>query len=159
MKRNAPLAAAFVNSSLVLLAPIAFGVIAIDGGFGRDHTVIAAPVRTLVISRLIGVVFAVLVCVPFAAVVGWRTWVHAQEYCAARSNGWRGVAESTSLGLILPTLALFRIILVKPGQSAPYVIAYSAISALVGFAIGLLLWLSAVIVLRLAGCRSAKTIA
>ena len=159
MKWNPPIAAALVNTSLVLVAPIALGVIAIDGAFGRDHTVIAAPVRTLVISRLIGVVFAVLLSVPFAAIVGWRTWVHAQEYCAARSNGWRGVAESTSLGLILPTLALFRIILVKPGQSAPYVIAYSAISALVGFAIGLLLWLSAVIVLRLAGCRSAKTIA
>ena len=89
------------------------------------------------------------VMLPFAAVAAWRTWVHAKRRLALGTSGWRGVGEAGACGLVSVLVVTMPGILTHPAQAVPYVLALGAYAVLCGLLIGLLLRMSALIVLKL----------
>jgi hypothetical protein len=103
-----------------------------------------------------------MMSIPLAAVASWRTWVLAQRVLAREGTAWRGVAEAAAFGflLTLPFIApitIGRLFVPGPwsraeavGLGGAYLVAYGVLGALIGFALGLLLLATGLIVLRVA---------
>ena len=110
--------AAIVNALLVLLVPVGWSVAAwltIDSS-GRARARVSPNLEHTVAT--LGLMAAVIApFVPLAMISGWRTWVHAQRYCAQQGRGWQGVAEAGVLGFIVAIVVLARGILTRPADA------------------------------------------
>ena len=148
--RNRPArVAAVVNGLLAFPVPAGFMILALISASGQAwpaelavHRPTTAPI--VVESVLFGVVFAVL-----GAVAAWRTWVHALRYQSGASRYWQGVGEAAAVGFLVAALYLLRGIITRPREAPPYVIFYGSAAAMFGAIIGVILRVSATIVLRL----------
>ena len=150
MQRRSESVAAVVNGLLVMLLPLA--VLAAGSNIDLDHfdasvtaDVPGAPRMWATIRMLIPISLLLL---PFALLAGWRTWVYARRWCDQREAGWRAVAEAGACGLILALVYLARGIVTRPAEAPPYVIVYGGAALLVGVVVGVILRMTAILVLK-----------
>ena len=142
-------AAAIVNGLIVLLLPI---VLLVVGSYVQPHSDTSVTVRAPGSSSRPPYLFlmeAALWWFPFAALAAWRTRVHAKRWRERQVGSWRGVAEAGACGFAVALAVLARGIVTRPTEAAPYVIAYGGFALVVGLVIGLLLRMTALLVLRL----------
>jgi hypothetical protein len=85
---------------------------------------------------------------PLATLAAWRTWVHATRWRARRIAGWLGVAEAGATGFLIALIYLAQGILTRPTEAPPYVLVYGGLALILGLLVGLVLQLTALIVLR-----------
>lgn len=142
-------AAAVVNGLLVFGVPAAFMALALISASSQgwpgafpDHRPTTA--RVVLETVQFGAVFAAL-----GAAAAWRTWIHALRYQSGASRGWQGVGEAAAVGLLVALLYLLPGIITRPREAPPYVIFYGSAAAILGAIIGVILRVSATIVLRL----------
>lgn len=103
-------------------------------------------------ARLVTTVGAYVVALaPFAMAAAWRTFVHTKRWLETGASGWRGILEAGACGLAGALIVLLPGIVTKPLQAPPYVIAYGGLSAIIGLALGLVLWTTATLTLKLFG--------
>jgi hypothetical protein len=143
------IAAAVVNGLLVLLLPPAL-LVAGNLLFNSDSdysVTVRASERSLLLPALSILVRMEMVLLPFAALAGWRTWVHAGDWRTGR-RGWRGVAEAGACGLFVALAYLAPGIVTRPMDAPPYVIAYGGAALVLGLVAGLLLRTTGVLVLK-----------
>jgi hypothetical protein len=107
--------------------------------------------RLVIESLQFGLVFAAL-----AAIGAWRTRVHALQYLAGRSVGWRGVGEAAACAFMVAVLYLALGIVTRPREAPPYVIIYGGAATVLGAVVGLVLRAIAMIVLRLSRSAAAS---
>lgn len=141
--------AAVVNGLLVFGVPTGFMIVALVSASPRawpDRIAADRPSidRVVVDSAQFG-----LVCAVLAVVAAWRTWVHALRYLSGASRGWRGVGEAAAVGLSVAILYLARGIITRPSEAPPYIFSYGSVAAILGAAVGLVLRMTATMVLRL----------
>jgi hypothetical protein len=151
--------AALVNAVIVYLLPLALvGAIALfasDYSNGATRVVGVDPDRAAVWSRRLQFTGAYLIgLAPFAMAAGWRTFVHARQWLEKGSRGSQGILEGAACGFAGAVLALVPGIVTKPMQAPPYVLAYGGLAAVLGLAVGIVLWISAILTLRLYGRRA-----
>lgn len=89
---------------------------------------------------------AMNVVAPFALVAAWRTWVHARRRLAGEGPGWKGVAEAGGLGLV--TGAFYLLPALRNPSALPVVTAYLLVATVLGLAIGAVLAVVSITVLR-----------
>jgi phosphate/sulfate permease len=65
------------------------------------------------------------------------------------SRGTQGILEGAACGLVAAVLVLLPGIVTKPMQAPPYVLAYGGLAAVLGLAVGAVLWFGATLTLRL----------
>jgi len=142
---------AIVNALVVFLLPIALvGTLAALGSdSSNSSTAVRARGPNYLQHRLTLLVAYATGVAPFAMGAAWRTFVHARNWLEHGRPGWWGVLEAGTLGFLAAVLILLPGIVTRPTEAPPYVIAYGGLSLLVGLAIGLILWATATITLRL----------
>jgi hypothetical protein len=142
---------ALVNAAVVMLLPIAFASgVALFRRDPNGSTVVGylpagehyRKLAQFWVSYVIGVS-------PFAMAAAWRTFVHTKRWFESGAVGWRGVLEAGACGFIAAVIVLLPGILTRPLQAPPYVIAYGGISAVLGLVIGVVLWTTATLAVRL----------
>ena len=79
----------------------------------------------------------------------WRTFVHARRWLEHGSNGLLGILEGGLCGLAGAMLVLLPASMMKPTQAPPYLIVYGGLAAILGLAVGFVLWLTGSIAVRL----------
>jgi hypothetical protein len=144
--------AAIVNALLVVLMP--FGALLVGSLIFDDNSVTVRPSRSGIVSAatlVYQIGFVVALFVPLALLAGWRTWVHARRYRERQGTGWQGVAEAGALGIILALAVLAHGILSRPADALPYVVFYGGAALILGLAIGVVLRMTALLVLRVQG--------
>jgi len=157
MRRRPEAVAALVNGLFVWLLPAGISALfTIGGSLGigasdTNTTVYADGWNPLDPIMATALRFGI-VTLPFAVVAAWRTWVHAKRRRVLGTSGWQGVAEAGACGPAAILIVLIPLMLSRPthvAQVAPFVLAYAVLAALCGLLIGLLLRVSALIVLKL----------
>lgn len=88
---------------------------------------------------------------PFAMAAAWRTFVHTKRWLETGALGRRGILEAGACGFAGAVIVLLPGIVTRPLQAPPYVIAYGGLSAIIGLAVGLVLWATATLTLKLFG--------
>jgi len=150
VERRPEAEAAVVNGLLVLLLPLAVLVAGNSINLDDFDTSVTADVPGA--PRVWTVIWILirtsLVLFPFALLAGWRTWVYARRWCDQREAGWRAVAEAGACGLILALVYLARGIVTRPAEAPPYVIVYGGAALLVGVVVGVILRMTAILVLK-----------
>lgn len=146
--------AALVNAVIVYLLPLALvGAIALfasDYSSGGTRVVGVDPDRAAVWSRRIQSIGAYIMGVaPFAMAAAWRTFVHARKWLETGARGAQGILEGAACGCAGAVLVLLPGIVTRPTQAPPYLLAYGGLAAVVGLAVGVVLWVSASLTLRL----------
>jgi len=150
-------AAALTNFLLILLIAAGFMLAS-----GPDSThVYSNPTKAAFQNAAIVLIVLAVVVAPLAAVASWRTWVHARGYQTGNTTGWQGLLEAVALGFALTLPLVLPFVVARQFNPGPwgqpqafllglgYVGAYGLLGAAVGLVLGLLLWLSASIVLRI----------
>jgi len=143
--------AALVNALLVVLVPFVVGIADSMGLFMPDNTVrpsIPSGYARMA-DQFLHIATAVIPFAPFALIVGWRTWVHAKRYLEGQGTGWQGVAEGGAVGFVFALIILRGGIVTRPAEAPPYVVAYGGLALIVGLAIGVVLRLTGILVLKL----------
>ncbi len=146
--------AALVNALVVLLLPLGLmGTVALLApSFSNSgtHVVGLDPDRGAVLARRIQVTVAYVTALsPFAMAAAWRTFVHAKRWLERGDLGGQGILEGAACGFAGALLVLLPGILTKPTQAPPYVIAYGGLAAVLGLAVGVILWVTGTVALRL----------
>jgi hypothetical protein len=152
-KRAPENVAAVVNASLVLALPVAFAVALWIGlGFDTDRVTVTpySEAWLALVNVLQMGVFLVLIS-PLALLAGWRTWVHARRYREGSGTGWQGVIEAGAVGVAIAFWILAGPIAMHPVQAPPYVMFYGGAALILGLIIGLVLRMTAILVLKLQG--------
>ena len=145
--------AASVNAVIVYLLPLvlvgAIALVASDYGNNGTRVVGVDPDRAAVWSRRLEFIGAYLMgLAPFAMAAAWRTFVHTRRWLESGSRGAQGILEGAACGFAGAVLVLLPGILTKPAQAPPYLIAYGGLAAVLGLAVGAVLWCSATLTLR-----------
>jgi hypothetical protein len=141
--------AALVNGGLVVLVPQALAVL-LPVLLPDTHTVTVRPPDAPVIARTLRDLGQMAVALlPFAVLAGWRTRVHAIEWCQDGDTGWRGVLEGGAAGFLIAFLVLLQPTLLRPMDAPPYIIAYGGAAMILGLLIAFFLRITALLVLRL----------
>jgi drug/metabolite transporter (DMT)-like permease len=86
---------------------------------------------------------------PFAMAAAWRTFVHARRWLERGSRGGQGILEAAACGFAGAVLVVLPGIVTQPTQAPPYLLAYGGLAAIVGLAVGVVLWICATLTLRL----------
>lgn len=148
-------AAALTNFVLLLL--IAVGMM-LASPSNATH-VYSHPTKAAFQAAALAVLVVTFVVAPLAAVVSWRTAVHAQRFLARETSSWRGVFEAGAMGFavtlpfVLPAVVARQF---NPGAwgqpqafmlGLAYVGAYGLLGLVVGLVLGFLLRLSAMMAL------------
>ena len=150
---------AAVNALVVLLLPfIIWGIFTLfsspmDAPVRPQRSFLENALRTVV--QLVPVIMALA---PGALVAGWRSWVHAHQALERGRYGWLGVVEAAAFGfgacfLVVGSGVLARAVF-GPPQEVPvwvyfgYPAFYSAIAAVIGLVIGVILQLTGMLTLR-----------
>jgi hypothetical protein len=154
--------AALVNAVIVYLLPLALvGTIALfapDYSNGGTHVVGIDPDRAAVWSRRMQFIGAYLMgLAPFAVAAAWRTFVHARRWLEKGSRGSQGILEGAACGFAGAVLVLLPGIVTTPTQAPPYLLAYGGLAAVLGLAVGAVLWISATLTLRLYARGARRT--
>jgi len=151
---------ALVNGVVVMLLPIAFagGVKLFGNGDNNGTTVVGNLPAGEHYARIAqGAVMYAIVLSPFAMAAAIRTFVHARRWFESGATGWRGVLEAGACGFVAALLILLPGILprifTQPGLAAAYTLFYAGITLMVGLAVGLVLWTTATLTLRLLDWR------
>lgn len=150
MERHPERAAAVLNGLVVLLLPLLVmvtGAYLFNGDSDTSTTVRAYPMSAYSLVAPLG--WTALVLMPFAAVAGWRTWVHAKKWREGHGTGWTGVAEAGATALAVALIVLAPGIATRPTQAPPYVIVYGGAALILGLLVGLLLRTTALLFLFL----------
>src|SRR4051812_4962576 len=138
--------AALVNAALVVLVPTAFLAY-------QDYiSEVVRPSSATLAASVVRALPALVMLVPIATLVAFRTYVWTVAYQARRTTWWRGPVES---GAIAGALALLLMLLLTiqawfhrpPYLVAAYIAFYVVGTALIGLALGLVLAGSALLVL------------
>ena len=147
---------ALVNAAVVMLLPLAFaGTVKL---FASNHnsgtTVVGSlPAGEHYARMAQGVVIYVMALSPFAMAAAIRTFVHARRWFETGASGWRGVLEAGACGFLAALLILLPgilpRILTQPALAAAYVLFYAAMTLVPGLAVGLVLWATATLTLKL----------
>jgi hypothetical protein len=153
LRRLAPeIIPAFVNGLVVLFLPLARLLLV---SFGPDPNT-SVTVHTADWSPLLSVIRTFLgstaPMVPLALIATWRTWVHARRWREGGRDG-TAIAEAAICGVAV-ALA-FALYGAAFGQSSPLVILpgiliVSVLGAVVGAALGLVLYIVAIVALTAA---------
>jgi hypothetical protein len=149
-RREPEAVAATVNALLVLVSPIAFvaALAAVSNADTTRTTVVAFPARAALMN-LATAALIVEATLPLALFAGWRTWSHARRYRSGLGTGWQGVGEGGATGLLIALAILSPHIARRPFDAPPYIAVYGGFALVLGLSLGLVLWTSAMIVLRL----------
>ena len=141
--------AAVVNALLVLLVPIGIFIIGSIGfnSSGAVRARVSSPLA-YVAENLFQVAGFMVLFIPLAMIVGWRTWVHAKRVCEHEGTGWQGVAEAGALGFLLAIGVLAAGILTQPAKALPYVAFYGGAALLIGVVLGCGLRATGLLVLK-----------
>ena len=161
MRDRAPLVATAVNGAAVFLLP-ALGVLLfsiLQATFPERFPTVAVHAHPVspIVSALQASIYGSFVMLPLAFIAAWRTWVHATRW-QRQQRTLRGVAEAGAVGVLLVIVMLTPLALA--GRSIVAFLAipvYAAIGGLVGLVMGLMLHLTAVVVLKLASPRGKPT--
>ncbi len=142
--------AAVVNGLVVFsLPPILFGALTLSAvpypAIGQSVSPAGSSSWPEAIRVVVGGAAAM---VPYALVAAWRTWAHARRW-ESGDRGWRGIAEAGVCGVAAVLLGLLPATIRHPAQAPPYLIAYGLFGFIGGLPIGLLLFLTARLVLWL----------
>ena len=143
---------ALANGLVVYLLPLAFAAaVSIFAPLSNGTTVVGVdPDRARVWANRIQLIAAYLMgLAPFAMVAAWRTFVHARRWLEQRSYGLQGVLEGGLCGVAGALLVLLPASILKPTQAPPYLLAYGGMSAMLGLCVGLVLWITGSIAVRL----------
>lgn len=143
---------ALVNAIVVYFLPLAFAAtVAMFAPLTNGTTVVGVdPDRAHVWSNRIQLIAAYLLgLAPFAMAAAWRTFVHAKRWLERGSTGLLGILEAGLCGLAGALLVLLPASMMKPTQAPPYLIAYGGLAAILGLAVGLVLWVTGSIAVRL----------
>jgi len=150
---RAEYAAALTNFLLVLA--IAVGTSMASSSSGAH--VYSNPTKAAITAVLRPAVFAA----PLAILAFWRTWVFAERSPRMGTTGWQGVLEAAAFGFALPLPFVLPGVIARQFNPGPwdqpqafllglaYVGFYGLLGAAVGLVLGVLLRLSALVVLRL----------
>ena len=146
--------AALVNAVIVYLLPLALvGAVALfasDYSNGSTRVVGVDPDRAAVRLQRIQIIGAYIMGIaPFAMAAAWRTFVHARKWLECGSRGAQGILEGAACGFAGAVLVLLPGIVTQPTQAPPYVLVYGGLAAVIGLAVGLLLWIGASLTLTL----------
>jgi hypothetical protein len=148
--------AALVNTGLILLAPtavyVAISIVSALGFFDRGNTVTAyvTPATTRALQAAVTVLRMTIALLPFAAIAGWRTWVHARRYLAGTGTGLQGILEAGWLGFLDMLFGLRNSIMTRTSEAPAYIIAYGGMAFVIGLVCGAVLWSTAMLTLKLA---------
>jgi hypothetical protein len=149
-------AAALTNFLLILL--IAGSLMMASRPSNGTH-VYSHPTKAAFQAVATGVLVLMLVVAPLAAFVSWRTSVHAERMLTRQATGWQGVVEAGAVGFALTLPFVLPGVVARqfnPGEwgqpqafilGLGYVGVYGLLGLVVGLGLGLLLWLSARVVL------------
>jgi hypothetical protein len=143
---------ALVNAIVVYLLPLAFvaAVSMLAPLSNGTHVVGVDPDRARVWATRIQLIAAYLLgLLPFAMAAAWRTFVYARRWLEHGSHGLLGILEGGLCGLAGAVLVLLPASMMKPTQAPPYLIAYGGMAAILGLAVGLVLWVTGSIAVRL----------
>jgi hypothetical protein len=148
--------AAIVNGAVTLFLPTVFvAIVSIVQRYDRYNY--STTVHPSGWSPLLAVVqmfvSSAAFMSPFALLAGWRTWAHGRRWPDDR--GWQGVVEAAGCGLAVALLALSGGIVARPMEAMPYVIIYGGLGLFVGLTIGVVLRVTAIIVLTLSESAAA----
>ena len=104
-------------------------------------------------ARLLTTVGSYVVALsPFAMAAAWRTFVHATRWFETGATGWIGILEGGLCGfagafvVLLPSLLTH-----SPAQGVPYLLLYGGLTFVLGLGIGVVLWATATLTLKLFG--------
>lgn len=151
--------AALVNGVVVMLLPLAFAgavnLFANDYSNGGTRVVGSLPAGEHYARMAQGVVAYVMALSPFAMAAAIRTFVHARRWFETGATGWRGVLEAGACGFLAALLILLPGILPRllkqPSLAAVYVLFYAGLTLVPGLAVGLLLWATGTLTVKLFG--------
>jgi hypothetical protein len=144
---------ALVNALVVYLLPLAFAaavaLFANDYSNGGTRVVGIDPDRARVWSTRIQLIAAYLMgLAPFAMAAAWRTFVHARRWLNQGSYGLLGILEAGLCGLAGAVLVLLPASMLQPTKAPPYLIAYGGLAGIVGLLVGVVLWITGAIAVR-----------
>ena len=88
---------------------------------------------------------------PLSLIAGWRTLVYARRWALRDDRAWWGVFEAGICGFLYLLLFLTPSIVRQPMKAPPYVAVYGGIAFVVGLAVGLILRVTALLVLKISG--------
>ena len=88
---------------------------------------------------------------PLSLIAGWRTLVYACRWASRDDRSWWGVLEAGICGFLYLLLFLAPSIVRQPMKAPPYVAVYGTIAFVVGLAVGLILRLTGLMVLKISG--------
>jgi hypothetical protein len=140
---------ALVNAALVLLLPSGF--IAVAWLLPEPPNTVSARVSSNFeywTRNFFQVATVFIPFVPLSLVAAWRTRMYARRYMRGEGTGWRGVAEAGALGFAVAILVLSRGILMRPAEAPPYILFYGGIAVLLGLAVGCVLRIAGILVLK-----------
>jgi len=145
--RESAVQAALVNGALMLLTPV---VVVIYADYSSD----AVRPSSQTLRAVLNALPALLLTVPVAFLVAWRTYVHARAYRIRPVTAWRGPFESTAIAGGIALVVMLRITAATwarqpAGLVAGYIAFYVVGTAVVGLVLGLLLAGVALLVLRI----------
>jgi hypothetical protein len=147
-----------VNAAVVLLLPALAEVFtsALRATLPAEYASATVRAATVTERAMNTSLVALPVSIPLAAIAAWRTWVHATRWLNQR-RAWWGVAEAGALGGVFVggMLGSAAIAAAARGSGSiwaiPAIALYAGIGACVGLLVGLILQLTAVLLLTIAG--------
>ncbi len=148
LRRPSPaLIAALVNGVVVLLLPVLARMLAASRYDSVVHPAGWSPAR----AALRFLLLTAVPMLPLAAIAAWRTWAHASRWRLG-DRGLIAVGEATACGAVTALLVAFLAVPVVPSLPAalPGLVLVGLLGAVVGTAVGLLLYVIAVIVVAAA---------
>jgi hypothetical protein len=140
---------ALVNGLLVLCVPsLLFGALTLSAA---NHPVLLEPVHPPGGSPWPGAILAVLrgaiAMIPYALVAAWRTWAHARRWQSG-DRGWLGIAEAGVCGFAAVVVGGLLHTTHSLAQALPYFTFYGLFGFVAALPIGVVLFLTARVVLR-----------
>jgi len=148
---------ALVNAVVVMALPLAFAsavkLFANNYSNGGTTVVGSLPAGEHYARMAQGAATYVLALSPFAMAAAMRTYVHARRWLETGATGWRGVLEAGACGFLAALLILLPGILPRvlttPLLAVEYALFYALMTLIPGLAVGLVLWTTAMLTLRL----------
>lgn len=140
---------AITNAIVVLVLPlVVVGLLALFRTASNTSATVSASPASPVIGAIVGAAFVMMVASPFAMLAAWRTWVHARAWRRGTASAWRGVAEAGASGFLVPLLYLAPGIVTRPTEAPAYIAFYGGAGLIIGLTMGLILSITARVVLR-----------
>jgi len=149
MSRHPDRTVAIVNGLIVMSLPLALWVLTSLFRVDSNTGVTVRPPGSHIQSMALNLFSMEAPLLPFATLAGWRSSVYARRWRDEQDQGWRGVAEAGACGLSVALVVLAPGIATKPAEALPYIISYGGAALVAGLLVGLLLRMTALLVLKL----------